>query len=125
MRISIHAGPVMQLGLAAAFLLLLSTALASQMPQRKAITLPEDNAMAALKPGPGLKTVQVECGMCHSTDYIVRQPRKDANAWKAEVKKMRTVYGAPISPADEKTIDSYLTSVYAQANQKSSTASSK
>ncbi|HEV2350956.1 MAG TPA: cytochrome c [Terriglobia bacterium] len=78
----------------------------------KSIQLPDDNPMATLKPGPGVETTRAHCAICHSTDYIVRQPGSDAKQWDAEVKKMVTVFGAPISDEDVKVIADYLTSAY-------------
>lgn len=83
-----------------------------QSAPEKTIKLPEDSAMANLKPGPGVEVVRNECGICHSTDYIVRQPGGDAKHWEPEVTKMIKVYGAPISEADAKTIVSYLATAY-------------
>jgi mono/diheme cytochrome c family protein len=85
---------------------------ASVFPQVRSIELPADNAMAELKLGPGVEVVRANCIACHSTDYIVRQPRSDAKRWEGEVKKMTGVYGAPISDADEKVIVAYLAAVY-------------
>ncbi len=79
---------------------------------QKTITLPPDNAMATLAPGPGMEVARANCGLCHSTDYIVRQPRSNAAQWQAEVTKMVKVYGAPINPDNEKTIVEYLASAY-------------
>jgi mono/diheme cytochrome c family protein len=84
-------------------------------PQVKSIELPGDNAMAELKPGPGVDVVRAQCIACHSTDYIVRQPRSDAKRWEGEVKKMISVYGAPIGEADAKVIVNYLAAVYGPA----------
>jgi mono/diheme cytochrome c family protein len=100
--------------------LLLSFAVpGATLPQKKSIDLPNDNAMAQLKPGPGRDTVKNNCGICHSTDYIVRQPRQDAKQWQAEVKKMMTVFGAPVSQADAKEIVDYLVKNYgSQAQEK-------
>ena len=78
----------------------------------RTIKLPDDSPMAALKPGPGSDVTQANCAICHSTDYIVRQPGTDAAHWGAEVKKMVTVFGAPISDADAKTITDYLAAAY-------------
>lgn len=89
-----------------------SAVLASENSRRKSIDLPGDSAMAELKPGPGIDTVRANCIACHSTDYIVRQPPSDAKRWEAEVKKMMTVFGAPISDADAKAIVGYLASAY-------------
>ena len=88
---------------------------ASAFPQVRSIELPADNAMAELKPGPGVEVVRANCIACHSTDYIVRQPRSDAKHWEGEVKKMITVYGAPIGEADAKVIVEYLAAVYGPA----------
>ena len=80
--------------------------------QEKSITLPDDNAMAQLKPGPGVEAARANCVACHSTDYIVRQPPSQAKAWEAEVKKMMAVFGAPISDGDARTIADYLSWAY-------------
>ena len=84
-------------------------------PQVRSIELPDDNAMAELKPGPGVDVVRARCIACHSTDYIVRQPRSDAKRWEGEVKKMIGVYGAPIGEGDAKVIVDYLVAVYGPA----------
>ncbi len=97
------------LALAGVFLLL---PLAVWAAEQKTITLPPDNAMATLAPGPGMETARANCGICHSTDYIVRQPRGDAKQWQAEVTKMIKVFGAPVSPENEKIIVDYLSTAY-------------
>jgi cytochrome c5 len=94
----------------AAVLLLIP--LAVPAADQKSITLPPDNAMATLAPGPGMEVARANCGLCHSTDYIVRQPRSDAKQWQAEVTKMIKVFGAPVSPDNEKVIVEYLASAY-------------
>jgi len=85
---------------------------AKDYPQRKSIMLPDDNAVAKLLPGPGAEKARANCSICHSTDYIVRQPKMDAAHWQAEVKKMVSVYGAPISEEDAKAISDYLSTAY-------------
>jgi sulfite dehydrogenase (cytochrome) subunit B len=78
----------------------------------KSITLPPDNSYGALKPGPGMELARANCLICHATDYIVMQPRGDVKQWQGVVTKMMKVFGAPISPEDEKAIVDYLTSAY-------------
>ncbi len=78
----------------------------------KSIILPPDNAMAELKPGVGVEVVRANCIACHSTDYIVRQPGRDTKQWEAEVKKMISVFGAPINDPDVKVIVQYLATAY-------------
>jgi mono/diheme cytochrome c family protein len=79
---------------------------------QKSIQLPPDNAMAELKRGRGVEVARANCVACHSTDYIVRQPGRDTKQWEAEVKKMITVFGAPISNEDAAVIVEYLASAY-------------
>jgi sulfite dehydrogenase (cytochrome) subunit B len=66
-----------------------------------------------LKPGAGLNVVEDYCNACHSLDY----PRMNATflnrqGWESEVNKMIKAYGAPIGPADAKTIVDYLAANY-------------
>jgi sulfite dehydrogenase (cytochrome) subunit B len=65
-----------------------------------------------LAPGPGLDAM-ANCAACHSLDYIrINAPFMTRKAWEAEVAKMITVFGAPIDPADAKTIADYLVRNY-------------
>jgi cytochrome c5 len=96
----------------APFAVLVLVPLAVWAADQKTITLPLDNAMATLAPGPGMEVTRANCGICHSTDYIVRQPRGDAKQWGPEVAKMVKVFGAPISPENEKIIVEYLATAY-------------
>jgi sulfite dehydrogenase (cytochrome) subunit B len=84
----------------------------------KSIKLPEDNLMGQLKPGSNVDVVRNNCIVCHSTDYIVRQPVSDAKKWEGEVQKMVKVYGAPISEADAKAIVEYLATAYGEKREK-------
>jgi hypothetical protein len=84
----------------------------------KSIKLPDDDAMAQLKPGPNVEVVRNNCSVCHSTDYIVRQPGSDAKKWEGEVEKMVKVYGARISEADTKAIVDYLATAYRASGEK-------
>src|SRR3989442_1701570 len=62
--------------------------------------------------GPGVEVAQRACRSCHSTDYIVMQPRGDAKQWEAVVTKMIKVFGASISDEDAKAIVRYLSTAY-------------
>src|SRR5215471_20165525 len=72
------------------------------------ITLPPDHPGRALAPGPGVETAQRNCVSCHSTDYILMQPRGDLKQWDGVVTKMIKVFGAPVSDEDARTIADYL-----------------
>jgi sulfite dehydrogenase (cytochrome) subunit B len=92
--------------------LLVALAVASAAAEDKRITLPADNDHAKLAPGPNSDLAQRQCQFCHSTDYIVMQPRGGAKQWEAVVTKMIKVFGAPVSEADATAITEYLTSAY-------------
>jgi hypothetical protein len=77
---------------------------------------PPDHAYATLADGPDVQLARNRCGICHSTDYIVMQPRGDAKQWDGVVTKMIKVYGAPITEAEAKAIVEYLTAAYGPAH---------
>jgi len=103
---------------AAALCFLAAATLAT--PAEKSIKLPDDNPMAQLKAGEGVEVVRANCIACHSTDYIVRQPGRDMQQWEAEIKKMVTVFGAPVSDPDAKILSKYLASAYGPAAKRES-----
>ena len=66
-----------------------------------------------LKQAPGVDVVEGHCGACHSLDYVLmNSPFLDAAHWDAEVAKMIKAFGAPIDPADAKSIGDYLKENY-------------
>ncbi|HEY8032009.1 MAG TPA: cytochrome c [Methylocella sp.] len=66
-----------------------------------------------LKQAPGVDVVEGQCGACHSLDYVpMNSPFLDAAHWDKEVSKMINAFGAPIDPADAKTIVDYLKQNY-------------
>jgi cytochrome c5 len=57
--------------------------------------------------------VQAACSMCHSLDYIVmNSPIQDQAGWEKTVKKMVTVFGAPLTAEESAAIVAYLASHY-------------
>lgn len=65
-----------------------------------AYRLPAEAVPAALSQ-PDAEAVVANCSGCHSLDYLTTQPRgKGAQFWRDSVKKMITVYGAPIPPEE-------------------------
>lgn len=67
----------------------------------------------ALKDAPGREVVESQCAACHSLAYIrTNSPFMTQKAWEAEVNKMINAFGAPIEPADAKTIIDYLARNY-------------
>lgn len=72
-----------------------------------------DESMVELKAGAGQETVQGNCAVCHSLDYIrANSVFLSMDGWKAEVTKMRSIYGAPIDDATAEEILHYLAANY-------------
>ena len=73
-----------------------------------------DEAAITLRPGPGAETTAATCAACHSVDYIQMNSRfMSPETWKAEVTKMRSVFGAPIEQSIADEILHYLVKNYA------------
>jgi mono/diheme cytochrome c family protein len=71
-------------------------------------------ADATLKPGPGDDTTAATCSACHTSDYIVMNSAfLTPDAWRAEVTKMRSAFGAPIDDGTAAEITAYLAKNYA------------
>ena len=72
------------------------------------------DAPAPLKPGPGSETTATTCVACHTSDYIIMNSAfLSPDAWKAEVTKMRSAFGAPIDDETAAKIVAYLGANYA------------
>jgi cytochrome c5 len=93
-------------------LLVIVATVSGAAAQEKTITLPAAHDYGTLKPATQSDLAQTQCQFCHSTDYIVMQPRGDATQWAGVVTKMIKIYGAPISESDAKAITEYLTKNY-------------
>jgi sulfite dehydrogenase (cytochrome) subunit B len=79
------------------------------------IEIPKETA--TLRPGPGAEVANGQCLICHSAEYITTQPRdKPLAFWKAEVEKMKKVYGAPIPDDQIDLIADYLARSYGAVN---------
>ena len=72
------------------------------------ITLPPDARQFG--PGPGQSVAQANCTICHAADYVYMQPPLTDVQWRAEVVKMKSVYGAPFDDSEVDTLVAYLVS---------------
>jgi hypothetical protein len=71
-----------------------------------------------LKPGAGDSATMAACSACHTTNYIVMNSLfLTPEAWKVEVAKMRSAFGAPIDDATAAMIAGYLGANYAAAGR--------
>ena len=85
----------------------------------KSIELPRDGVQ--LKPSslPGYAKAQASCTACHSAEYMRYQPPNASRAyWDAMVKRMKTVFKAPIDDADMPAIVDYLAATYGNQQSK-------
>lgn len=74
------------------------------------IDLPhEDFAVPA---GPHREKFQVNCTICHSPRLAFTQPALAEKKWQEVVHKMVAVYGAPLTPEEEREIVRYLSVVH-------------
>jgi mono/diheme cytochrome c family protein len=92
------------------------------VPLAVVATLASASAMAdetkiRMKDGPEVTTLLANCSGCHSLDYVQMNSRFMKRAsWEAEVKKMVSVMGAPVSEADAAKLVDYLTREYGVAD---------
>jgi mono/diheme cytochrome c family protein len=76
------------------------------------------DAPVPLRPGAGREVVGANCNVCHTSDYIVMNSRfLTADAWRAEVTKMREAFGARIDEATAGAIIAYLAANYSVAGK--------
>jgi hypothetical protein len=75
-----------------------------------AIDLPYDEP-PHVPPGPNREQFTAYCRLCHSPRLVLTQPRLSENRWREVVRKMATVYGAPIPPDQEPAVITYLMAV--------------
>jgi hypothetical protein len=58
--------------------------------------------------GTPANAINNNCLACHSADMVLNQPALPKASWEAEVRKMITVYKAPIDDTDVAPIVAYL-----------------
>ena len=80
------------------------------------VTAFADDAPAPLRPGAGQEMVERICSACHTLNYIrMNAPFLSEAQWKAEVTKMRQVFGAPAGDDEAAEIVGYLAAEYGAA----------
>ena len=85
----------------------------------KSIELPPDGVQLTASSLPGYAKAQANCVACHSAEYLRYQPPTAARPyWDAMVKRMKTVFKAPIEDADMPLIVDYLAKTYGNEQPK-------
>jgi mono/diheme cytochrome c family protein len=62
-------------------------------------------------PGIGADIATSQCLICHSAGMVLRQPPLTKEEWRAEIVKMRSVYGALIPDDQVDRLSEYLKSI--------------
>ncbi len=79
----------------------------------KTITLPADAVELEPSELPGYLKARTNCMTCHSAEYMGYQPPTAPRTyWEAMVKRMKSVFNAPIDDADVPDLVDYLVRVY-------------
>jgi hypothetical protein len=85
----------------------------------KSMALPPDGAELKASALPGYAKAKANCVACHSAEYMLYQPPSAPRAyWDAMVKRMKTVFNAPIDDADMPVIVDYLVKTYGNEQPK-------
>ncbi len=61
--------------------------------------------------GVGSEIATSHCLICHSAGMVLTQPPLKKDEWRAEIMKMRTVYGAPIPEDQVDGLSEYLKNI--------------
>ena len=79
----------------------------------RTIVLPPDGVLLRPSSLPGYAKALDHCVACHSAEYFQYQPPSAPRGyWEAMVKRMRTVFKAPVDEADAPDIVDYLVKTY-------------
>lgn len=65
----------------------------------------------AFPSGVGAEIATSQCLICHSAGMVLTQPPLKKDEWRAEIMKMRTVYGAPIPEDQVGELSEYLKNI--------------
>ena len=89
------------------------------MAAPKTITLPPDGVQLKASALPGYAKAQANCVACHSAEYMQYQPPTAPRPyWDAMVKRMKSVFKAPINDDDMPEIIDYLAKTYGNEQPK-------
>jgi hypothetical protein len=85
----------------------------SGVASTKTITLPVGTMQLEPSDLPGYAKARAVCMTCHSAEYLRYQPPTASRTyWENMVKRMKTVFNAPIDDADVPDIVDYLDKTY-------------
>jgi mono/diheme cytochrome c family protein len=83
--------------------------LATALNRAVTVTLPDSHNV--FPPGDGADIANSQCMICHSAGMVTRQPPLTYDAWKSEINKMRSAYGAPLPEDQVDSLAKYLATI--------------
>jgi len=96
-----------------------AAASAGTMVSAKEINMPAEQIRWRESSLPGYQKAVQQCMFCHSAHYAEYQPRTSGrNFWEAQVKRMKTVFNAPLPDSDIADITDYLYATYSTEKPK-------
>jgi mono/diheme cytochrome c family protein len=91
----------------------------SALAVTKVIQLPPDSEQLRPSVLPGYAKAQAQCVACHSAEYMLYQPATAPRGyWENMVKRMKTVFRAPVNDEDIPVIVDYLVKTYGNEQPK-------
>src|ERR1700687_4713132 len=81
---------------------------AQAAPVFKSVTVDLPTGDRVFPGGAAADAINNNCLACHSAGMVLNQPALPKPAWEAEIRKMISVYKAPIDDADIAPIVAYL-----------------
>jgi len=100
--------PTVSIACLIAAMLSLLPAWAEDLPAIKSISVDLPAGDSLFPGGATADAINNNCLACHSADMVLNQPALPKTTWEAEVRKMISVYKAPIDEADVASIVAYL-----------------
>lgn len=87
-------------------------------PPKKTLNVHLPVSTATFPEGEGASIANSQCLICHSAEMVFFQPRRSQEQWTQIIKKMQTVYGAPLPAEQVDALAGYLATVISRDSGK-------
>jgi mono/diheme cytochrome c family protein len=102
---------LLKIGFLTGALVSLTPAWAQNLPALKSVKVDLPAGDSQFAGGAEADEINNNCLACHSADMVLNQPALPKATWETEVRKMITIYKAPIDDADVAPIVAYLAKI--------------
>jgi mono/diheme cytochrome c family protein len=102
---------LLKIGFLTGALVSLTPAWAQNLPALKSVKVDLPAGDSQFPGGAEADAINNNCLACHSADMVLNQPALPKATWETEVRKMITIYKAPIDDADVAPIVAYLAKI--------------